>query len=221
MAIASPAALALIFIVAFLLGSIPWGVIIGKTVYHQDIRAVGSGNIGTTNAMRAFGHKGGAAVFVLDFCKGVVAGLVGLGIATAAASGAGVLAGTVATQADCLAVAFFACIIGHIFSPWLGFHGGKGIAVAVGALFCLFGPLGTLAEIILFAVLVVATRYVSLGSVAAAVLCPFLAAWFFWGDWSAFGLATAAALIVIWAHRENIKRLVSGTERRIGTSKEA
>lgn len=221
MAVASLWALLLIFVVGFALGSIPWGVVIGKAVYHQDIRAVGSGNIGTTNAMRAFGHKGGIAVFLLDFFKGVVASLVALGIAGAASQGVGVLSGAIATQTDCLALAFFACIVGHVYSPWLGFHGGKGIAVAVGALFCLFGLLGTLVEIALFAVIVVATRYVSAGSVAAAVLCPFLAAWLFWGDWFAFALCTAAALIVIWAHRENIKRLASGTERRIGSSKEA
>ena len=84
----------------------------------------------------------------------------------------------------------------------------------------MFGPVGALIEIALFAVLVGATRYVSLGSVAAAVLCPFLSAYFFWGDWLA-GAVHAVCLIVIWAHRQNIHRLLTGTERRLGDKKEA
>lgn len=221
MAIASPAALVVVLVVAFLLGSIPWGVVIGKAFYHTDIRTVGSGNIGTTNAMRALGRKGGIAVFLLDFGKGVVTGLIALLAGHIAAAGGGMFAGSLLTCDDLLAVAFFGCITGHIFSPWLKFHGGKGIAVAVGALFSVFGPVGALIEIALFAVLVAATRYVSLGSVAAAVLCPFLSAYFFWGDWLAWGLCTLSALIVIWAHRQNIHRLLTGTERRLGDKKEA
>lgn len=221
MAIASPAALAVVLVLAFLLGSIPWGVVIGKTFYHTDIRKVGSGNIGTTNAMRALGRKGGIAVFLLDFGKGVITGLIAMLVGHMAAAGSPAFAGSFLTYDGLLAVAFFGCITGHIFSPWLKFHGGKGIAVAVGALFSVFGPVGALIEIALFAVLVIATRYVSLGSVAAAVLCPFLAAYFFWGDWLAWGLCTLSALIVIWAHRENIHRLLTGTERRLGDKKEA
>ncbi|MGI6591394.1 MAG: glycerol-3-phosphate 1-O-acyltransferase PlsY [Eggerthellaceae bacterium] len=219
MPVVSSAALVSVFLIGFLLGSIPWGVVVGKVFFHRDIREVGSGNIGTTNAMRALGHRGGAAVFLLDFGKGIVSGLLALAIANAAASG-GMFAGTVATREECLALSFFACIIGHVFSPWLKFHGGKGIAVGIGAMFVVFGPVVALIEIALFAVLVIISKYVSLGSIAAAVLCLFFSFYCFWGDWAACWLCFFAAAIVIWSHRENIRRLATGTERRIGENKE-
>ena len=121
----------------------------------------------------------------------------------------------------CLAVAFLGCTLGRCFCPWLGFRGGKGIAVAVGCLFSAFGPVGALLEIAIFAVLVVATKYVSVGSIAAAVACPFFALYFFWGNPVAFVLCLLVGLTVVWAHRENIARLRAGTENRIGSKKKA
>ncbi|WP_283171015.1 glycerol-3-phosphate 1-O-acyltransferase PlsY [Curtanaerobium respiraculi] len=198
--------------IAFVLGSIPNGIVVGKLFYHTDIRTVGSGNIGTTNAIRALGKKGGYAVFALDFLKGVLSGAVAWLIAGAAlADGDGGL-----TVGDFLAVAFACCIWGHIFCPWLGFKGGKGIAVAVGCLFATFGPVGALLELASFIVVVMLTKYVSAGSLAAAALCPLFAAYYFWGDLPAWILCTAAALTVVWAHRENLSRLISRTERKIG-----
>ena len=165
-----------VFVASFLLGSIPWGVIISRVFFHTDIREHGSGNIGTTNALRTMGKVGGGAVFVLDFGKGIVSGLIAA--AAAAAFGGGMsLSGHVIGYDDFVTVAFLGCTWGHIFSPWLGFKGGKGIAVAVGCLFVTFGWQGACLELLIFAVLVIATRYVSLGSVAAAVACPFFAAY--------------------------------------------
>ena len=103
----------------------------------------------------------------------------------------------------------------------MGFKGGKGIAVAVGCLFSAFGPVGALLEIAIFAVLVVATKYVSVGSIAAAAACPFFALYFFWGNPVAFVLCLLVGLTVVWAHRENIARLRAGTENRIGSKKKA
>ncbi len=225
----------LIFALSFLLGSIPWGVVISRVFYHTDVREHGSGNIGTTNAMRTMGKVGGSAVFLLDFGKGVLSGIIGGAFAassfmtdpdvvqafySAAGSPAGLDASTVLWQI-CITVAFLGCVWGHIFCPWLGFHGGKGIAVAVGCLFSTFGPIGALIELLLFAVLVIATRYVSVGSIAAAVLCPFLALYFFWGNIIAVVLCCLAAITVIWAHRENIARLRAGNENRVGSKKKA
>lgn len=231
-----------LFAVAFLLGSIPWGVIISKVFFKKDIRNEGSGNIGTTNAMRSMGKVGGSAVFLLDFGKGLLSGAIALAVAglllvdnpatgqplvlplLTAVTGDKMLAydmtldGAFVKQI-CLAVAFLGCIWGHIFSPWLGFKGGKGIAVAVGCLFMTFGPVGALLELSIFIVLVVATRFVSLGSVAAAVACPFFSLYFFWGNWFAIVICTIAAITVVWAHRENIGRLIAGNERRIGDKK--
>ncbi len=231
-----------LFVASFLLGSIPWGVIISRLFFHKDLRNEGSGNIGTTNAMRSLGKVGGAAVFVLDFAKGIFAGLLGLGCASLmgvpdSAANAVIGLGIVSVEPGvelkaaaaaaapgflrelALCVAFLGCVWGHIFSPWLKFKGGKGIAVAIGCLFVTFGLVGACIELLVFIILVPTTRYVSVGSIAAAAACPFLALWFFWGNWIAVALCTIAAITVIWAHRGNIERLRTGTERRIGAKK--
>ena len=210
---------AALFVAAFLLGSIPWGLIISKTFYHTDLREHGSGNIGTTNAIRTMGKAGGYAVFVLDFGKGLVSGLLAWAFAWYFLPDGGLAPGALVSYGTMLAVAFLGCTWGHIFSPWLGFKGGKGIAVAVGCLFVTFGWAGACLELLLFAVLVVATKHVSVGSIAAAAACPFFALYFFWGDWPAWALCTVAGLTVVWAHRGNIKRLIAGEESRIGRKK--
>lgn len=223
----------LLLIITFALGSIPWGVIISRVFYHTDLRQHGSGNIGTTNAIRTMGKVGGYAVFLLDFGKGIVSGIIATVFAVSIipgdvnslvsfAQGLGYQDSPyVFIQQVCLACAFFGCVMGHIFSPWLGFHGGKGIAVAVGCLFSTFGIVGACLELLIFIVLVVATKYVSVGSIAAALACPFFALFFFWGNPLAWLLCTLAALTVVWAHRENIARLRAGNESRIGQKKEA
>lgn len=209
-----------VLLASALLGSIPWGVIISRAFFHTDIREHGSGNIGTTNAMRTMGKKGGVAVFVLDFGKGVASGLLALGALWLFVPGAGLLPEEAfPTYDQTLSVAFLGCVLGHIFSPWLDFKGGKGIAVAIGCLFVTFGVVPSLLEIAIFAVLVLATRYVSLGSVAAALACPFFALYCFWGDIPSIAMCTIAGLAVVWAHRGNVKRLIAGNERRIGDKK--
>ena len=201
-----------VLILSFLLGSVPWGLVISKVFYGKDLRDEGSGNIGTTNAIRSMGKVGGYAVFVLDFGKGLLSGFIGIWVSSAfGCDEAGVRLAT--------AIAFFGCTYGHIFSPWLGFKGGKGIAVAVGCLFVTFGPIGAIIELLIFAVLVVVTKYVSVGSVAAAGACPLLALWFFWGNWIGWLFCAVTGLTVVWAHRGNIQRLRDGTERRIGDKK--
>ena len=206
--------LLIILAVSFLLGSMPSGLIIGRVFYHTDIREQGSGNIGTTNAIRAMGKAGGYTVFVMDFAKGVVSGLLGVLLFNVMAQQGGLFG-----VEECKAVAFLGCAYGHIFSPWLGFHGGKGIAVSVGCLFVTFGPVGALIELALFIVLVIATRYVSVGSIAAAILCPFLSLWIFWGHPLSIAICTLVGATVVWAHRENIGRLRAGNENRIGDKK--
>lgn len=210
-----------LFVVCFLLGSIPWGLIISKLFYHTDIREHGSGNIGTTNAMRTMGKKGGAAVFVLDFGKGLLAGFLPLVACWFFVPGGGVSPDSPLSYATYQGIGFLGCVWGHIFSPWLKFKGGKGIAVAVGSLFFTFGPVGALIELAVFIVVVVASRYVSAGSLAAAVVCPFLSLWIFWGEWPAWTMCVIAALTVVWAHRGNIARLRAGSESRIGSKKSA
>lgn len=198
-----------LFVVAFLLGSIPWGVVISKVFFHKDLREEGSGNIGTTNAIRSMGKVGGYAVFVLDFGKGVLSGLIALWAAQA-------LGLDDVSRGIALCVVFLGCVWGHIFSPWLGFKGGKGIAVAVGCLFVTFGPVGALLELAIFIVLVALTKYVSVGSMAAALACPLFALYFYGGNWPAWAMCAIAGVTVFWAHRANLKRLLAGEERKLG-----
>lgn len=227
--------LALAFIVSFLLGSIPWGVIISKLAFKKDLRDEGSGNIGTTNAMRTLGKAGGAAVFALDFGKGIAAGalaayLIAPAIAqvpvdASSADGQALLTAFgpagVNPVALAMALAFAGCTLGHIFSPWLKFKGGKGIAVAAACLLFVYGPVGFLVEIVVFAGGIALTRCVSVGSIAAAVACPLLGLYFYWGQWVPWAIILATACVVIWAHRSNIARLRAGTENKIGSKKKA
>ena len=169
--------------------------------------------------MRTMGKKGGVAVFVLDFGKGLLSGLIALFVLATFIPGAGVAADSLVSASTVVALAFLCCTLGHIFSPWLKFKGGKGIAVAVGCLFVTFGVMGALLEIAVFAVVVAISRFVSAGSLAAAIVCPIFAAYYFLFqafDPIAWVLCLVTALVVIWAHRGNIHRLATGTERRIG-----
>ena len=209
--------LALLFVCAFLLGSIPWGVIVSKLAFRKDIRDEGSGNIGATNALRAMGKRGGASVFLLDAAKGVAAGALGCLLWPHWVDAAAL--DVLDARALCGAVALVGCVWGHIFGPWLKFKGGKGISVAFGCLFFTLGPLGALIELGVFIVFVAATRYVSLGSIMAAVALVPLAVWMLWGSWAAIVLCVLAAATVIWAHRGNISRIAHGTESKLSFKK--
>lgn len=205
--------LIILFIVDFLLGSIPWGVVISKIFFKEDIRNAGSGNIGATNALRTMGKGGGAAVFLLDTGKGFLAGLCSWLLYTFVLVPDGFPEPQIA-----LAIAFTASILGHVFSPWLGFKGGKGIAVGLGSLIFTFGiwvlvPLGS------FIILVAITRYVSLGSMAAAFACIPVSICLYWGNWISVAMICFTSVVVLWAHRSNMKRLASGTESKLGAKK--
>lgn len=215
------AALVLTAIVAFLLGSIPFGILVGTFVYKTDIRSVGSGNIGTTNAIRALGFKGGAIVFLLDFGKGILSGLAAWAFVNLLAPSAMLESSAFPAVKDYLATAFFCCTFGHVFSPWLKFKGGKGIAVASGCQFPVYGPLWAILELVVFGVLVALTRYVSVGSIVAGLLCIPLSLFLFWGHPFAIALGCTTGLLVVWAHRGNIERLLNGTENRVGSSKKS
>lgn len=224
-------AIILVLLVSFLLGSIPWGVVISKVFYHIDVREYGSGNIGTTNSFRAMGKVGGSAVFVLDFAKGLLSGIFAM-CAIRYLTGDALIEGSVAANAAAgtipseffllYGIAFLGCILGHMFSPWLRFHGGKGIAVAVGCLCVVLHGWGALFEFLLWLVLVLITKYVSVGSIAAAVTVPFLSCYYYTCvypfPWTIIFFTVAGALIT-WAHRSNIQRLKNHTENRVGGSK--
>ncbi len=189
------------FVVSFAIGSIPWGVIISKLFYNKDVRESGSGNIGFTNSMRAMGKIGGGAVFLLDFAKGLCSALLAahflpsIEFATSAAT--------------------FAAVAGHIFCPWLNFRGGKGISTAFGGSFVALSPICAIILFAIFLVIVLVTKYVSAGSITVAFLYPFFGIFTHQYDTLSWIFFIGVGVFVIWAHRDNIKRIISRSESKI------
>lgn len=197
---------------AYLLGSIPFGLLLTKIFGGGDVRKAGSGNIGATNVTRIVGPMGGILTLVLDTAKGAAAVW---------------LAGRVTNEsATWMMMAAFAVLLGHCFPIWLRFKGGKGVSTALGV-FLVLCPLAAVSALVLFVLSVTYWRYVSLGSVAAAAAMPLLI-YFLWAprhappiivDMGTLGIA----LLVIYKHDGNLQRLVEGTEPRFsfGRKKEA
>ncbi len=216
---------ALIVLAAYLLGSIPFGLIVSKA-QGLDIREHGSKNIGATNVWRVLGKKWGLMTFACDVGKGLAAVLFGKWLAVHWAIPVPLPHGH--ERIDHLAADFagiaaaMGCILGHNFPVWLRFKGGKGVATTLGVIFGMM-PLAALITFAIWGVIFKVSRYVSLASLLAAVALPivvvgllFLGGLHGWGN---FYFAVAAALLVIRRHRENIKRLLAGTESRFGAPK--
>lgn len=209
----------LLAIIAFLVGSIPFGYLIGRLFYRTDIRTQGSGNIGAMNALRTLGKGGAIAVLLLDAAKGVipVALVLTQFAGTLALSANGHHLG-LSTARSLAALVAASTILGHCFSPWLGWKGGKGVATAVGAIFALSWKAGLVSVMTWVLGALVFTQYSSVGSMAAMLISP-IALWFTTGStaYLVFGLFTG--LFITWTHRENIERLRDGRENRIGLFK--
>ena len=203
----------LIAVAAFLLGSIPTGFLLVRSFRKQDIRSLGSGNIGATNVLRAGGKGLGAATFALDVLKGCCAVWLGAWL--------GGLLVPMLPNRDMQALAALAAVLGHMYTPWLGFKGGKGVATGFGV-FLVAAPLAALSAIGLFAVVLAISRYVSLGSIVGAASFPVFAWFMTKGERPTFFIAVqcAVALLIIIKHHQNIRRLVSGTESRFGARKD-
>jgi glycerol-3-phosphate acyltransferase PlsY len=193
---------------AYLLGSIPFGLLVARAK-GVDIRTAGSGNIGATNAMRVLGKPAGILVLILDALKGYAAAawlphlvLAALGASTREPELLPLLAGICA-------------VLGHNYTCWLKFKGGKGIATTAGV-YLFLAPLAVLIALVVFLITVVATRYVSVGSIAAAVALPAV----LWirqpGDLCLGFVTTALGVLAIYKHKSNIQRLRAGTENRLG-----
>ena len=192
------------FVLAFLAGSIPFGYLVGRVFYRRDIRAQGSGNIGAMNALRTLGRGGAIAVLLLDALKGFIPTLW-----AAAAFRGEPIAALVAGGA----------VLGHCFSPWLRFRGGKGIATSFGAIFALCWPAGLVA-VAGWVVGAAVTRYSSVGSMLGSVLAA-VALWRLGGSLAVTAYGIFAALLVLFTHRDNVRRLLAGTENPIRLSKTA
>jgi glycerol-3-phosphate acyltransferase PlsY len=191
--------LALWAVGAFLIGSIPFGYLIGIAFFRTDIRRAGSGNTGAMNALRTIGKGGAAAVLVLDAFKGFFPAYFLLHRDILPPYG-------VALVAAC-------AVLGHCFSPWLGWKGGKGVATSFGAIFALSWPAGLVA-IGGWAIGALSTRYSSVGSMLGSVLAAVALAYFTRNPWfTAYGIFAAA--FIVYTHRENIARLRAGEEKAI------
>jgi glycerol-3-phosphate acyltransferase PlsY len=199
---------------AYLLGSIPVGYLLVRIFRRQDIRTVGSGNIGATNVLRSGGKGLGAATFILDVVKGALAVLL-------AALIAGPVLPTV-PQRNVEALAALCAVLGHMFPIWLRFKGGKGVATGFGV-FLVAAPWAALAAITLFAIVLALTRYVSLASILGAASFPIFAWFMVQGQRPTFFIAVQAivALLIIVKHHPNIRRLLAGNENRFGATKTA
>ena len=196
------------FLAGFLIGSIPFGYIIGRWFYRTDIRKEGSGNIGAMNALRTLGKTGAVAVLLLDAVKGF----------------APVFAFTLyASWMDPgikqIILAFIAtgAVLGHCYSPWLRFKGGKGVATSFGAIFGLSWQAGLVAVAGWIAGAAI-THYSSVGSMLGSVLAP-IALWLFTGSIAETAYGVFAAILIIFKHRDNIGRIRAGTEGPIRLSK--
>jgi glycerol-3-phosphate acyltransferase PlsY len=196
-------------IIAYLLGSIPFGLLLTRAAGMGDIRKIGSGNIGATNVLRTGNKPLAAATLVLDALKGTAA----------------VLIARYFWGEDAALIAGVFAFLGHCFPVWLGFKGGKGVAVMIGVLLGLCWPVGVIFCLV-WLVIAFAQKYSSLSALTAAVTAPIFAYVAGLMDWTANGPALAAvaavlALILIYKHRTNITRLIAGTEPRIGSEKKA
>ena len=190
-----------VVVVAYLIGTIPFGYLIVKSTSGGDIRETGSGGTGATNVSRRAGKAAGILTLILDAAKGALA----------------VVIATLVSDGWVAAAAAIAVIVGHIFPVWLGFRGGKGVATAVGV-FLVLAPLALLCAGIVFVAVVGLTRYVSLASLCAAASIPL----FLWlqqlliqprGEIKVpLTAALVVAVLIIFAHRGNISRLMNGTE---------
>ena len=180
----------------------------------QDIRTVGSGNIGATNVLRSGGKGLGAVTFALDVVKGSLAVALGAWVA------APLMPGVPPRNVEALAALF--AVLGHMFPIWLRFHGGKGVATGFGV-FLVAAPVAALAAITVFAVVFAITRYVSLSSILGAAVFPIFAWFTVSGQRPAFFIAVqiAVSLLIIVKHHPNIRRLMAGTEHRFGAPKAA
>jgi glycerol-3-phosphate acyltransferase PlsY len=191
----------LVLVLAYLAGAIPVGVILGKLLRGTDLRTIGSGSTGTTNALRAYGPKVSAMVLVFDILKGAIPVL----IAHAFDRGPWIV-GAVAVLT----------VVGHCWSPFIEFDGGKGVATGAGALIALQPWVAF--SIFLMVAIVLLTHYVSLGSIVTAVTIGIALSIAALSDRVADPIAVAAvmiAAIIVWRHRGNIDRLIHGSERRI------
>ncbi len=185
---------------AYLLGSVPFAIVLVRAFRGVDVRTQGSGTAGATNVLRTSGKGLAIATMILDVGKGVAAVF---------------LMRAMTYDPRWLGAAAVAAILGHIFPVWFSFRGGKGVATAIGG-FAVLSPWSVLTVVAAFVLVVASTRFVSLGSVTAACLLPLVLRVLFHAPDAVVVAAAATTLLIVVSHRANIRRLLGGTERRLG-----
>ncbi len=190
---------------AYLVGSLPFSFLVARAFGVEDVRRVGSGNVGATNVLRSAGKAAGLLALLLDAGKGAAASLAALRLSP--------------SDASLPALAALAAVVGHMYPVWLRFQGGKGVATGLGG-FAPLAPVAALAAVAAFAAVAWASRYVSLGSVAGALTLAALA-WLLGAPPSVAGSAAFTAGLVLFRHRSNLRRILGGTERRAGENQDA
>ena len=196
----TPLALIVTAVLAYLVGSIPFGLLLARAMGLGNLREIGSGNIGATNVLRTGSKKAAALTLLLDAVKGAVPVLLARNL----------------LGEDAAQVAGLAAFLGHLFPVWIGFRGGKGVATFLGVVLALAWPVGV-AACMTWLVVAYATRYSSLSALVAAALSP-VWAWML-GYQQTVGLILLLVVLIFLRHHENISRLIAGTESRIGAKK--
>jgi glycerol-3-phosphate acyltransferase PlsY len=205
-------------VVAYLLGSIPFGYVLVKVFRGEDIRQSGSGNIGATNVARSGARGLGIATLALDAAKGTLAVWFAYAVAQSSYNSCGAMRACIPASHLMATAALFA-VVGHIFTVWLKFRGGKGVATALGVFVLLFWK-AVLICLAIFVLIAALSRYISLGSILASAAFPVAVYLLGNRDWPCLVLISLTSLAVILKHRQNIERLVDGTENRMGGKKD-
>lgn len=195
------------YVLAYMLGGVPWALIIGKHYFGIDLRTVGSGNLGATNTFRVLGYRAGIATLLLDAAKGALA------VAAAQLIVSPAVHGDLAYSWGRVG-AMMAAALGHSYSPYIRLRGGKGVATSAGALFVLT-PLAASIELAIFIAIVWLTRYVSLGSVVIALVYPVLVYLLYPGDVPLQVMIFVVAALIVVRHRSNLVRMLKGQESKI------
>jgi acyl phosphate:glycerol-3-phosphate acyltransferase len=210
-----------LLVAAYLIGSIPFSFLIVKFMTGADIRNVGSRNVGATNVARSFGKLPGIIALLLDMAKGYVAVALAKWVTTSPnwPLPVGVDASPLHSRAFWIALCGLIAVLGHMFPVWLRFHGGKGVATATGV-FLALDPIAVLAGVIVFIIVVISTRFVSLASILSSASVPIFLRFLTHASFWTINVSIFIAIAIIIKHHSNIARLTQRSERKMGERKE-
>jgi glycerol-3-phosphate acyltransferase PlsY len=201
----------IVCIAAYLFGAVPTAVWLGKTFYGIDVREHGSGNAGATNTLRTLGKKAGFTVLLIDYLKGL--------IATSLVTFIPAVQPQTDTYFQWQMLLGGLAVVGHIYPVFAGFKGGKGIATLIGVVTAMDYRLALMCFVVFFIVVAI-TKFISLGSMLSAIMSPLFAGWLYhWEQRSLLYFCVGIAVLVVYTHRANIKRLLSGNENKFSFAK--